>query len=74
MLPVDADKPDLDKLQLLGQQQNLQETLAKRRQVVAPKGRRSVSWSGWTLAATKRTPISRCVARSIRRLEKIPLA
>ena len=36
---VDADKPDLDKLQLLGQQQNLQETLAKRRQVVAPKGR-----------------------------------
>ncbi len=33
-----------------------------------------VSWSGWVLAATKRTPISRCVARSIRRLEKIPLA
>ena len=51
----------------------LQETLAKRRQVVRRKVA-IVSWSGWTLAATKRTPISRCVARSIRRLEKIPLA
>ena len=36
---IDADKPHFDKLQLLGQQQNLQETLAKRRQVLAPKGR-----------------------------------
>jgi hypothetical protein len=33
-----------------------------------------VSWSGWRFAATQRTPMSRCVARSIRREEKMPLA
>ncbi len=71
--PVNAHNTNLHKLQLLGQQQNLQETLGNRREVLAPKVA-IVSWSGWTLAATKRTPISRCVARSIRRLEKIPLA
>ena len=35
---------------------------------------RSYRGRGDGCAATKRTPISRCVARSIRRLEKIPLA
>ena len=33
-----------------------------------------VSWSGCRFAVTKRTPMSRCAARSIRRIENIPLA
>jgi hypothetical protein len=33
-----------------------------------------VSWSGWVLAAIKRAPMSRYVARSIRREENTPLA
>ncbi len=33
-----------------------------------------VSWSGWQFAATCRTPMSRHVARSIRREPKIPFA
>jgi len=40
--PVNADNPDLHQLQLLGQKQNLQETLANRREVLAPKGRNRI--------------------------------
>jgi hypothetical protein len=43
---VHADKPHLHKPQLLRQQQNLQETLGKRRQVLAPKGRDRVMGVG----------------------------
>jgi hypothetical protein len=37
--PVDADQPDLQQLQLPGQKQNVQEALADRRKVLAPKRR-----------------------------------
>ena len=44
------------------------------RMVLRPWNAQIVSWSGWVFPVTNRPPGSRCVARSIRREEKMPLA
>ena len=71
---VDAHQAYAQQLQLLGQQQNLQEALRYRSEVLPPEARDRVVVGVTVRRDDKRTPISRCVARSIRRLEMIPLA
>ena len=71
--PVNADNPDLHQLQLLGQKQNLQETLANRREVLAPKGRNRIM-VGMAVGGHQAHP-DIAVRRALDpRLEKIPLA